>query len=257
MENSIVINTEKCIGCSKCVKDCVSYRIKLIDSKAVFGGGKCLECGHCYAVCPEGAVTMPDYDVTECEKTADLKEFNSDSFLLALKSRRSVRQYKDEIVSKEDIMKILEAGRYSPTGTNMQDLHYTVITESLPELEAHAVKVFRKLKNGASPLSKYLGSIDIDDKFFSKGATAAIIISGKSKTNACIASAYMELMAENLGLGVLYSGFFLSAMKLSPKIKKKVAFPSGLTPYVCLFIGETNVKYKRLVPRKELSARFI
>lgn len=257
MKNSIVVDKEKCIGCAKCQKDCVSYKIRVEDKKAVFSGGTCLECGHCFAVCPVSAISMPSYDTKGCKCTADIGEFDSDEFLLALKSRRSIRQYSDEKVSKEDILKIIDAARYAPTGTNSQDIHYTVIQDKLSELEEIAVKVFRTAKKSVSPLSKYLSSIDIDDKFFSKGAPVAIVISGKTKTNSCIASAYAELMAANLGLGAFYSGFFLAAAKLSPKIKKSLAVPTGFTPYACLFIGHPEVEYKRLVPRKKPEIDFI
>lgn len=257
MKNSIVINSALCTGCGKCVKDCVSSRLSIVDGKAKFREGTCLECGHCFAICPSSAVEMPGYDVSGCGETADMAEFDSDRLLLAMKSRRTIRQFKNEPVSDEEIAKILEAGRYSPTGTNMQDLHYTVITKSLGELEAHAVGIFRKLKNGASPLSKYIGSMNIDDNFFFKGAPLVIIVSGKSKTHAGLASSYMELMAESMGLGVLYSGFFLAAARLSRKIKKQLGLPKGLTPYTCMIIGRPNVSYKRIVPRKELKAKYM
>ncbi len=255
--NSVIINKEKCVGCGECQRDCVSYKIKIENNKAVFSGDTCLECGHCFAVCPVSAVSMPAYDTSDCEKISDIGNFDSDEFLLSLKSRRSIRQFAEKCVSDEDILKITEAARYAPTGTNSQDIHYTVIGEKLPELEEIAVNVFRKAKKSVSPLSKYLSSIEIEDKFFSKGAPVALIISGKSKTNACIASVYAELMAENLGLGVLYSGFFLGAAKLSPKIKKAIDIPFGFTPFVCLFIGHPDVRYKRIVPRKKAYIKFI
>ena len=32
----IIIDKEKCIGCGKCVKDCVSEKLGIIDGKAQF-----------------------------------------------------------------------------------------------------------------------------------------------------------------------------------------------------------------------------
>ena len=48
----IIIDKEKCIGCGKCVKDCVSEKLGLIDGKAVFKYERCIQCGHCFAICP-------------------------------------------------------------------------------------------------------------------------------------------------------------------------------------------------------------
>ena len=59
----------------------------------------------------------------------------SEKLLKFMKSRRTVRFFKDQKVGEEDILKILEAGRYCPTGTNAQDFTFTVITEKLSFFE--------------------------------------------------------------------------------------------------------------------------
>lgn len=43
--------------------------------------------------------------------------------------RHSVRQFKDQPVPKEDITKILEAAIHAPSGKNMQNWHFVVITD--------------------------------------------------------------------------------------------------------------------------------
>ncbi len=45
-----------------------------------------------------------------------------------LKGRRSVRAYKDEIVSKEVMQNIMEAARFAPSWANFQIARYTFIT---------------------------------------------------------------------------------------------------------------------------------
>ncbi len=42
--------------------------------------------------------------------------------LLALKSRRSIRKYKSEQIKDEELIAVMEAGTYAPTGHNKQDL---------------------------------------------------------------------------------------------------------------------------------------
>ena len=65
----ISINSEKCIGCNACVKECVGAFIKNVDGKAVYTAKKCMGCGHCIAVCPVNAVSMTDerYDLSKIE----------------------------------------------------------------------------------------------------------------------------------------------------------------------------------------------
>ncbi len=54
-----------------------------------------------------------------------------------LKERRSVRTYKDEIVSKEVMQKIMDATRFAPSWANFQVARYTFITS--PEKIAQCI----------------------------------------------------------------------------------------------------------------------
>jgi len=84
-----------------------------------------------------------------------------------------------------------------------------------------------------------------------------IVVSSKSNVNAGLASAYMEIMAESLGLGVLYSGFFVLCSKISGKLRKLIRLPKGHSVVSCMIIGYPAVKYKRIVPRKPVSANVL
>ncbi len=253
----VIINHEKCIGCGKCVKDCVSEKIKLVDGKAEFMYKRCIQCGHCYAICPTGAVTMRDYKDYEGEKIFDIAELGADKLLLAMKSRRTIRQFKDKEISQEDIEKIIEAGRYCPTGTNAQDFSFTVIRDSIPAIEEKCTGFFRFLQKTATPLSSYIKNMTIDDKFFFKGASAVIVVSSTGHTSACLASSYMELMAASLGIGVLYSGFFVAAAKLNPKVMSMLKLPKGQKPVTCLVLGYPDVEYQRIPPRNSADVNYI
>ena len=47
-----------------------------------------------------------------------------------IKSRRSVRKYKNKMLSEDDLEKILEAARWAPSGLNNQPWRYLVVKES-------------------------------------------------------------------------------------------------------------------------------
>ena len=253
----VSIDKEKCIGCGKCVADCVSEKIKLVNGKAEYMYERCIECGHCYAICPVKAVSMENFIGFEGEDVYDVTKIDSDELLSAMKSRRTVRRFKDKEISRENIEKIIEAGRYCPTGTNSQDFAFTVLQKSIPEIEKDCVKLFRFVKNTATPFSKYIKNMTIDDNFFFKGSKAVIVVSGKGSTSSCLASSYMELMAASLGIGVLYSGFFTAAAKLNPKILKKLDLPKGHSPVTCLVLGYPDVEYKRIPPRKKAEIKYL
>ncbi len=56
------------------------------------------------------------------------------SVLKLIKTRRSVRKFQKEIVSKGMILKILEAGRWAPSGLNNQPWRFMVLAKNKKDL---------------------------------------------------------------------------------------------------------------------------
>lgn len=52
-----------------------------------------------------------------------------DDILEIIKSRRSIRNYKKEKIKDEDILKILEAGRWAPSASNNQPWRFIVVKD--------------------------------------------------------------------------------------------------------------------------------
>ena len=49
--------------------------------------------------------------------------------LQAILTRRSTRQYSEEMPPRELIERVVEAGRFAPSGSNSQSTHFIVITD--------------------------------------------------------------------------------------------------------------------------------
>lgn len=252
--NPIDIDDDKCIVCSKCIDDCPNSNLYLEDEKIHTHQKGCMECGHCYAICPQGAITMTNYDSAD-EEVVLMSEINPETLLNAMKSRRTIRQFKPDHIEDEKIEKILEAGRYSPTGANRQMVSYTILGSKQKEAEEICLSLFRKGKKFGSAFAGYLKRIEIDDDFFFKGAPLVIVVASKSTVDGGLASSYMEIMAESLGLGVLYSGFFVMCCKMSRKLKKLLELEKGYDVVTCMVIGYPDVKYQRIAPRKDLKVK--
>lgn len=252
--NPIYVNEEKCIGCGLCASDCPSSYLHVEGGKARVNSVGCLECGHCYAICPQGAIEMTRYDIKE-EPVVPMSELSSDTLLAAMKSRRTVRQFTEQAVEPEKIEKILEAGRYAPTGSNRQNVAYTILGSRQKEAEAICVELFRKGTSLPRRFKSVADRFNIPDNFFFKGAPLVIVVSSSGGVNAGLASSYMEIMAESLGLGVLYSGFFCACTRLSVKLRRLLSLPRGHKVVTCMVMGYPAVKYQRIVPRKPLQAK--
>ena len=53
-------------------------------------------------------------------------------FLTMMQTRKSCRSYQNKEVSREDLLKIVEAGRLSPSGCNAQPWKFIVVDEPEP-----------------------------------------------------------------------------------------------------------------------------
>lgn len=257
------IDTEKCIGCGRCVKDCFSGVIRLENGRAVSNGKKCMECGHCIAVCPRSAVTLDGYDMSEvCELKGLDCTLDPVQYLNHLKARRSIRRFTSEPVTEEQLRTIIEAGRYSPTGSNLQNVSYYVSRQDINGLKSMVYGELKSIAEASAAsgvsASKYCEMwLKMYDEFTACGrdklffdAGTVIVISSDSPQSACIAAAHMETMVYSLGLGMLYSGFTTRAVTYSDKLKDYLRLKPGYNVYAVLVVGHPDVKYERTVPRK-------
>lgn len=258
----IIIDQNKCIGCGQCVNDCFPKNLRLENGKAVVAGS-CMECGHCYAVCPVDAVTMEGYDTDSVQDyQADVAVADGDALLNTIKMRRSIRQFKEQAVARDAFARMIEAGRFTPTGGNMQDVRYTVVQETLadfkaaiwesfPVVVANAKKTMpddhRMVRTLERLLKAHQDNPSEDGLFFN--APAVLIMTDSSLLNAGLAASNVELMAHADGLGVLYSGFIRLALANNPALCDKFGLKSEEI-CVCMLVGYPAVSYKRTAPRK-------
>lgn len=263
MKNCVSINRDKCIGCKKCVIDCPLNAIAMKDNKATMILDECMECGHCVAICPQAAITMKGYQMSEVKDfRPETFTIDSEVFLNTIKFRRSIRQYKNQEIERAKIQSIIEAGRFTPTGSNKQKIRY-VVAEKPAEIEKDAIKIFKKIKIVTDFLASFIKlpidtrRYNVQEGFFFHHANKVILVISKDETDAALASANMGTMAESLGLGVLYVGYFSQAAKFSRAIKKKLKIKGKEKVVTAIALGYPRVKYQRTVPRKQATINYI
>ena len=54
-EHSVILDEEKCTGCTTCLKHCPTEAIRIRGGRAVISSERCIDCGECIRVCPEKA----------------------------------------------------------------------------------------------------------------------------------------------------------------------------------------------------------
>ena len=135
------------------------------DVPEIIPGGEdfCLTCGHCIAVCPHGALRHSLIPLEECPAIDKALIINDEQAAQFLRSRRSIRFFKDKPVEKEKIRKLIEIGRYAPTASNTQLVEWLVLTdtEKINDIARQTVDWMRSAmeKNPDSPQASYLPMI--------------------------------------------------------------------------------------------------
>jgi nitroreductase/NAD-dependent dihydropyrimidine dehydrogenase PreA subunit len=278
------VEIDKCKGCGQCVKVCVAHVLELKKNKSeVIYGERCVACGHCWAVCPEEAVTQQEVVTDTSLKPGPEPAVSSDMLQLLIRERRSIRLFKNEPVSEEHLLKIIEAGRYSPTASNRQNVTYIVLSnpQKVSELrslvESFMEKTFKLMQNSAIALfykmrygrlvASSLGSYDILYQFLKnreeKNAyfplpfgSAVIITTAQSfdtlaPFNCSVALYNCSLMAHSLGLGSCFVGFVHIGANMDKNIKHWLEIPKENQAYGAMVVGHPDVKYRRLIERKK------
>lgn len=128
-----------------------------------------------------------------------------------IKKRRSIRKYKSEQISSEELNCILEAGTYAPSGGNSQTSHLIVIQRKdvLSELKSLAEQEFRGMEIHEGMYKSIVASIKASQKggydFFYNAPTLIVLANKKGYPNAiadcsCILE-NMMLAAASLNIG--------------------------------------------------------
>lgn len=68
-EHSVLLNSDKCTGCTTCLRHCPTEAIRIRDGKAVINEGRCIDCGECIRSCPQKAKKAV------CNKLEDMEGF--------------------------------------------------------------------------------------------------------------------------------------------------------------------------------------
>ena len=285
-----VVDTDKCKGCGQCVKVCTAIVFELTEKKAqVAHGERCFACGHCWAVCPEEAVMQSEGVTATSLKPGPVPAVSPDMLQLLFRERRSMRLFEDKPVSREQLLQIIEAGRYIPTGSNRQEVKYIVLSnkEKVSELrslvERFMEKTFKAVQNKAiAPLLairmgrpavevlRYYAfgyQVSKDNKetnaYFPLPFGPAVIFAHTqsfdptASFNCSVALYNCSLMAHSLGLGSCFLGFVQAGANMNKTIKHWLGIPEGNQAYGAMVAGHPSVKYRRLIERKSPETKWL
>jgi nitroreductase/Pyruvate/2-oxoacid:ferredoxin oxidoreductase delta subunit len=280
--NPPVVILKDCIACERCVAVCPSFVLDMVKAKSkVVRGDWCIGCGHCGAVCPTGAILHGGVCFDRHPKKGEVPATSPEVLELLLRERRSVRNYTPDPVPEEVLGKILDAGRYAPTGSNSQNVHYVVLTspDRIEELRKMTIRFYDKIfsrargrlgillfsliagRKTAEYLRDSLPKVEYANEQMKQGKDrlfyhAPVVILAHAESwdpcssfNCSVALYHCSLMAHTLGLGCCFNGFLSNAVNHASQIKEWLGIPSDHKCYSAMTLGFPNVKYPRMVHR--------
>ena len=256
----ITVNKEKCLRCGKCTGDCIIKILRKDEQGYPFLAEKyeksCLDCQHCLAICPTGALTCNGVSADQCEPIKPLPD--PEDMLALLRQRRSVRKYKWESLQPEILEKLKGSFAWAPTGCNDHRLIFRVIDtkEEMLFYREETNRMILKLVNTGimkwiyPAINRFLESIKNGEDVIYRGAPH-MIVAATPKNAPCagadpwIALSYFDLLLQSYGLGSCWCGFAVHAFKWNRTLKKKLNFPKGYKIAAVLLFGKPDVEYCR------------
>ena len=255
-----VIDAEKCIGCGRCVNDCINQYLVLIEDenskkKVLFKErGRCLECGHCNAICPQGAISGGKIDELEgCE----------DALLTLMGAKRTVRNYiKGSVISQEHLDRIVMAGHSAPTDRNRKSARILFIKDILPQVYNTALDyLVAEVKKTGTINPLFVPTMTLDSKrdevLWNAEYLVAFVGLPSSLIDASISAERMQLEAASLGVGTAYRGDMKTAINNVPELRELLGVRSNEEVLITFTMGKTNLKYLRPAIKKNRKVEYL
>ena len=294
---TITIDRNRCKKCGLCARVCprgiVIQREKRTIPELVDREG-CIVCGHCVAICPQGAACHSEFPSTEI-RTIQAEEMpTAEQVMALLKSRRSIRAFRDKLLAKETIERIIDGARFAPSGHNSQSTEYLVVQDKavLDQVCATVIEYLKfEIRRFGNPLFRTLALLADREKAESglheipgfkqmiqayesgadpilNGAPALLAFhaprtDGYADVNTQLALQNASLVAHALGVGHFCTGWVIAPCRTSMarawkrRIPDLIGIPPGNVLHGALALGYPIPRFKNMIERKPPQIRWV
>lgn len=264
------VNEQSCTRCDQCVLTCPWGVIALPDGSrpqyTAEGAERCILCGHCEAVCPTGSITVDAPFLAAQPSPAQDWSMEPERLGAYLRSRRSIRSFREEPVDLGELEQVMDVVRYAPSGRNRQDVHWLIVhdTRETRRLTSLAIEWMRETATSDNPLAvryNLAGMVKAWEEgidHICNNAPHLVIAhvneeNPVARTNAVIALAHLDIVAPSFGLGACWGGIFMQAVNNWEPLRTALNFPAGHSAAHCLMLGYPASHYQR-PPKRNLAA---
>lgn len=261
------IDEKKCKRDGICAGACPLGLIRMPEDggvpQSIKGAGRlCINCGHCLAVCPHGALSLSAMTREACPPARRDLLPDLEQLAQLVRSRRSIRLYRKKTVAREALAGLIDLASHAPTARNSQQLGWLVVHDPLEvqRLAGLAIDWMRHLVATGSPLATGYGMArmikaweDGQDPVL-RGAPALLLVHAPNdyrvgRVDATIALTTLELAAFTSGLGTCWAGLLDTAATNWPPLQEALACGAGRGVCGAMMIGYPKYRYQRLPTR--------
>ncbi|MCD8175266.1 MAG: nitroreductase family protein [Phascolarctobacterium sp.] len=263
------VNREKCLKCGICVEYCPACILYLGENgpESITDRG-CMGCGHCVAICPAGAMENK-FVPLDRQRPVTKPMLSAEDAYEFLRMRRSIRNFKKEVPTEEELERLLDICRYAPTAGNSQGMYYIVFRDpaKINAIADATVDWMEDEVAAATENKRYFVNVinvyrERHKDIIARNAPVLIFAFAKrlnitAVSNAEQSFAYASLFAPAIGLGTTIAGFIqtcgiagykplLDLLDISAKHKVAGAMMAGYPKY----------KFHRMPERQHLKVEF-
>ena len=267
----IEINQQTCTRCGICAVECpgfvIDFKAGTFPQQIEQAENACIRCGHCVVVCPNGSLSHRDSLLVKSPQIMEKLKVSPEQCEQLLKSRRSVRVFKNQPVSREMIGRLIEDSRYAPTAHNAEEVEWLVMDskKELDRIEELGIDwIIWTIKNQPQVAMSFnmenmLKRQKADKNVLLRGAPVLVIthasteVQGIASIDSATALGYLDLAANSFGLGTCWAGLMFIMANSFPPVKAALALPENHAIYGCMMLGYNKHKYQRIPVRKEPS----
>lgn len=173
-----------------------------------------------------------------------------------IKSRRSIRQYLDKPIPREIIDKLIEAGKWAPSGMNEQPWGFIVIEDKslIKELSDRAIPYINKIVEKDPKFARYKKRMAVENFSIFYHAPCVIIILGKIdafsyQADCAMAAQNIMLTASSMGIGSCWIGM-MNVLDNDKWFRERFQLPDNYRVVAPLALGYFENKDIPVIERK-------
>jgi len=251
---TILVDEDLCTQCGICSVVCPMSIIDPAADENILPvvrdelAGMCIACGHCEVTCPTQAIILNVRPDEKEDIPAGINDISAVDLGYYLKTRRSVRHFTEEPVTKEDILEVLDIVRYAPSGSNGQPVQWTIVhdPEDVKTVARLTIEWMKTLLSTDHPMSGYVPGLirawEHGHDTICRDAPHLLVAhvpesSPIAAVDGIIALTHFDIAAQAFDIGTCWAGFVSMATLSYAPLREELGIPVGRTCAFAILFG--------------------